>query len=72
MTARSSIWRVRLRAPRGQGPTLLRLSAMMDGQIRAIRQGLDEEGFDMIPIMAYSTKFASAFYGPPAPPRGVS
>jgi porphobilinogen synthase len=39
-------------------------SAMMDGQVRAIRQGLDEAGFDNTPIMAYSSKFASSFYGP--------
>jgi len=37
---------------------------MMDGQIAAIREGLDEAGFSETPIMAYSSKFASAFYGP--------
>jgi porphobilinogen synthase len=39
-------------------------SAMMDGQIGALREGLDEAGFDSIPIMAYSAKYASCFYGP--------
>jgi Delta-aminolevulinic acid dehydratase len=36
----------------------------MDGQVQAIRRALDEAGFTHIPIMAYSTKFASALYGP--------
>jgi len=39
-------------------------SAMMDGQVAAIRQALDEVGFVDTPIMGYSAKFASAFYGP--------
>jgi porphobilinogen synthase len=39
-------------------------SAMMDGQVGAIREGLDEAGFDDLPIMAYSAKYASCFYGP--------
>jgi len=39
-------------------------SAMMDGQVAAIRQALDAAGFADTPIMAYSAKFASAFYGP--------
>lgn len=39
-------------------------SAMMDGQVAAIRRALDESGFANTPIMAYSAKFASAFYGP--------
>jgi porphobilinogen synthase len=39
-------------------------SAMMDGQVAAIRRALDEAGFFDTPIMAYSAKFASAFYGP--------
>ncbi len=46
------------------GADMIAPSAMMDGQIRAIREGLDEAGFIDTPIMAYSTKFASAFYGP--------
>jgi porphobilinogen synthase len=37
---------------------------MMDGQVAAIRRALDEGGFPHIPIMAYSAKYASAFYGP--------
>jgi porphobilinogen synthase len=46
------------------GADIIAPSAMMDGQIKAIREGLDGEGFEMTPIMSYSTKFASAFYGP--------
>lgn len=39
-------------------------SAMMDGQVGAIRRALDEAGFPDTPIMGYSAKFASGFYGP--------
>lgn len=39
-------------------------SAMMDGQVAAIREALDKEGFGDIGIMSYSAKFASAFYSP--------
>jgi porphobilinogen synthase len=39
-------------------------SDMMDGRIGAIRGALDAEGFESLPIVAYSAKFASAFYGP--------
>ncbi len=39
-------------------------SAMMDGQVRSIRQALDEAGLDQTILMSYSTKFASSFYGP--------
>ncbi len=39
-------------------------SDMMDGRVGAIRQALDENGFTQIPVMAYSAKYASAFYGP--------
>jgi len=39
-------------------------SDMMDGRVGAIRRTLDENGFMHVPIMAYSAKFASAFYGP--------
>ncbi len=39
-------------------------SAMMDGQVKTLRAALDQAGFAHIPIMAYSTKFASSFYGP--------
>ena len=39
-------------------------SAMMDGQVRAIRQALDAEGFTDTAIMSYSVKFASSLYGP--------
>jgi porphobilinogen synthase len=46
------------------GADMVAPSAMMDGQIAAIRDGLDEAGFDAIPIMAYAAKYASSFYGP--------
>lgn len=39
-------------------------SDMMDGRVARIRAALDEKGFDLVPIMSYSTKFASNFYGP--------
>ena len=39
-------------------------SNAMDGYVAAIREGLDKSGFDMVPIMSYSVKFASSFYGP--------
>ena len=39
-------------------------SDMMDGRVGAIREKLDANGFSNIPIMAYSAKFASAYYGP--------
>jgi porphobilinogen synthase len=39
-------------------------SDMMDGRVGAIRRSLDESGFDHTPIVAYSAKYASAFYGP--------
>jgi porphobilinogen synthase len=39
-------------------------SAMADGQVAAIRHQLDEEGHSKVPILAYSAKYASAFYGP--------
>ena len=46
------------------GADMIAPSAMMDGQVAAIRAALDGAGFSSLPIMAYSTKFASAFYGP--------
>lgn len=46
------------------GVDMIAPSGMQDGMIAAIRAGLDEAGFPHIPIMSYSTKFASAFYGP--------
>jgi porphobilinogen synthase len=39
-------------------------SGMMDGQVAAIRDGLDDAGFERVAILAYAAKFASAFYGP--------
>ncbi|NPA50537.1 MAG: porphobilinogen synthase [Epsilonproteobacteria bacterium] len=46
------------------GADMIAPSGMMDGMVEAIREGLDKEGFWHIPIMSYSSKFASAFYGP--------
>ena len=46
------------------GADMIAPSSMMDGQVHAIRSALDGNGFGNIPIMAYSSKFASAFYGP--------
>ncbi len=46
------------------GADVIAPSAMMDGQVAAIRSALDQAGFDHTPIMAYSSKFASSFYGP--------
>lgn len=46
------------------GVDMIAPSGMMDGMIAAIREALDEAGFAHIPVMSYSTKFASAFYGP--------
>ena len=46
------------------GADIIAPSAMMDGQIAAIRAALDDAGFSNIPIMSYAAKFASAFYGP--------
>ena len=46
------------------GADIVAPSAMMDGQVAAIRAGLDAAGLAHVPIMAYAAKFASAFYGP--------
>src|ERR671927_2018040 len=46
------------------GADVIAPSAMMDGQVGAIRAGLDEAGFEQIPILSYAVKYASAFYGP--------
>ena len=46
------------------GADMVAPSDMMDGRVLAIRKALDAEGYTHIPIMAYSAKYASAFYGP--------
>jgi porphobilinogen synthase len=46
------------------GADIVAPSAMMDGQVAAIRAGLDAAGYTGTPILAYAAKFASAFYGP--------
>jgi porphobilinogen synthase len=46
------------------GADMVAPSAMADGQVGAIREALDEEGFAGTPILSYAAKYASAFYGP--------
>lgn len=46
------------------GADIVAPSDMMDGRVAEIRAALDENNFDMIPIMSYAVKYASAFYGP--------
>ncbi len=46
------------------GAQMVAPSDMMDGRIGAMRKALDEAGFQNVPIMSYSTKYASGFYGP--------
>jgi porphobilinogen synthase len=46
------------------GADIVAPSDMMDGRIGSIREALDSEGFTSVSIMAYTAKYASAFYGP--------
>jgi len=46
------------------GADMVAPSSMTDGMVGAIREGLDESGFDDVPIMSYAAKYESAFYGP--------
>jgi porphobilinogen synthase len=46
------------------GADIVAPSDMMDGRVKAIREGLDSSGYQNVPILAYSAKFASVFYGP--------
>jgi porphobilinogen synthase len=46
------------------GADMVAPSDMMDGRVAAIRESLDENGFDKIPIMSYAVKYASGYYGP--------
>ena len=46
------------------GVDIIAPSGMMDGFVSAIREGLDEAGFNEIPILSYAAKYASAYYGP--------
>lgn len=46
------------------GADIIAPSNMMDGFVAAIRAGLDENGFEDVPIMSYAVKYSSAFYGP--------
>ncbi len=46
------------------GADIVAPSAMMDGQVGAIREALDDAGFEHVAVMAYAVKYASAFYGP--------
>ncbi|KJS16199.1 MAG: delta-aminolevulinic acid dehydratase [Peptococcaceae bacterium BRH_c4b] len=58
LLARSALSHVRA------GADMVAPSDMMDGRVGAIREALDREGYQDIPIMAYSAKYASAYYGP--------
>ena len=58
LLARSALTQVRA------GADMVAPSAMMDGQVRAIRQTLDAAGETNLPIMGYAAKYASSFYGP--------
>lgn len=46
------------------GADMIAPSDMMDGRVGAIRRALDQRGFEGVPVMAYSAKYASAYYGP--------
>jgi porphobilinogen synthase len=46
------------------GADIVAPSDMMDGRVKAIREILDEKGFQQVPILAYAAKYASGFYGP--------
>jgi len=46
------------------GADLIAPSDMMDGRVAAIRRGLDQAGYEHLPILSYAAKYASAFYGP--------
>lgn len=46
------------------GVDMIAPSGMMDGTIEILREALDNEGYENLPLMSYSTKFASAYYGP--------
>ena len=46
------------------GVDIIAPSGMMDGMVAAIREGLDEAGFDQIPVMSYAVKYASGYFGP--------
>jgi len=46
------------------GVDIVAPSGMLDGMVAAIREGLDEDGYNHVPVMSYAVKYASAFYGP--------
>ncbi|HOV80200.1 MAG TPA: porphobilinogen synthase [Bacillota bacterium] len=46
------------------GADIIAPSDMMDGRVGSIRRALDDNGFESVPVMAYSAKYASSFYGP--------
>jgi porphobilinogen synthase len=58
------VYREMALAQAAAGSQLLGLSGMMDGQVAAVRAALDGAGHTNLPILAYSAKYASAFYGP--------
>jgi porphobilinogen synthase len=51
-------------AQAGAGADVVAPSGMMDGQVAAIRDALDDDGYDQVAILAYAAKYASALYGP--------
>lgn len=59
-----AIYREMAVAQASAGSQILGLSGMMDGQVAAVRDALDEAGLQNTAILAYSAKYASAFYGP--------
>ena len=61
--ARASLARTAVSQARA-GADIVAPSAMMDGQVAAIRAGLDAAGFGHVPSMSYAVKYASAYYGP--------
>ena len=63
-TAASSCWRAAAVSHAEAGADIVAPSDMMDGRVGAIRAALDADGHDDTSIMAYSAKYASAFYGP--------
>ena len=51
------------------GADMVAPSDMMDGRVAAIREILDDNGYERVPIMSYAAKYASGFYQPPFPLR---
>ncbi len=67
-TSRSRCWSSRALSHAAAGAQVIAPSDMMDGRIGAIRAALEDAGYHNVQIMAYSAKYASAYYGPFATP----